>query len=142
MKEIKKCKWFELHELLPPEVYRGKDDGWELIDDRLKEVIDVLRGEIIKAPLICNTWWMNGNRKWSGYRTANCPVGTAKSQHKLGKAVDLLCYKYSAEQMRQMIEAQAEKLPYPVRIEKGVSWLHIDVKDMDYKGKKIYFFNA
>lgn len=137
----KRCKWFDLRELLPPEIYRGEGQ-WPLIDDRLKAVIDCIREEIVKAPMICNTWHMGGNRKWSGYRPQDCPVGAAKSQHKEGKAVDLLCYKYTAEQMRQMIEENADRLPYPIRIERDVTWLHIDVKDMDYKGKKIYFFSA
>lgn len=141
MGTTKKCKWFELHELLPPEVCRG-EEGWKLIDDKLKETIDCLREEIIQAPLICNTWHMGGSRKWSGYRTKDCPVGAARSQHKSGRAVDLLCYKYTAEQMRQMILDKQDMLPYPIRMEDGVNWLHVDVKPRDYKGDKVYLFSA
>ena len=143
-------KYFVLEELLPPMMFTYDDmmapkhlqHGWALIDQRLLVVLDVIRGEIIKEPLICNTWHMNGNRKFSGLRPDNCTVGASKSQHKLGKAADLLCYKYTAEQMRQMIIENQDLLPYPIRMEDGVAWLHIDVKDQEYKDQKIYLFKA
>lgn len=143
-------RWFELYELLPPEVFSYDDmmqkekhlqKGWALLDTRLLETIDVIR-DIIGYPLICNTWFQNGNRKYSGYRAVGCTIGALKSYHKEGKAVDLICSKMSAEDMRQKIIANQDRLPYPIRIEDGVSWLHIDTKDMDYKGKKIYLFKA
>lgn len=46
------------------------------------------------------------------------------------------------EEMRQMIIENQDLLPYPIRMETDVDWLHIDVKDMDYKEKKIYLFKA
>lgn len=145
-----KPKYFELYELLPPELYKAdyytseaaRERGWELMDEKLLITIDIIRGEIVKAPLICNTWYQDGCRRDSGYRTADCKVGAKKSQHKLGKAVDLLCAKYSAEEIRQLIEDNQHLLPYPIRIEKNTAWLHIDVKDMDYKGNKIYYFQG
>lgn len=147
-----KPKYFELYELLPPELYKvdyyesesARELGYELMDEKLLITIDIIRGEIVKAPLICNTWYINGSRRNSGLRTHNCTIGATNSQHKLGKAVDLVCYKYTAEQMRQMIIDNQHLLPYPIRIEVGdnISWLHIDVKDMDYKKKKIVLFKG
>lgn len=143
-------KWFRLYELLPPEVFSYEDmmqkekhlqQGWALFDVKLLETIDVIR-DIIGYPLVCNTWYQDGSRRYSGYRTIGCTTGAAKSQHKLGKAVDLICPKMSAEDMRQKIIANQDRLPYPIRIEDGVTWLHIDTKDMDYKGKKIYLFKV
>lgn len=141
MKTNKKCKWFTIEELMPEELCKGAniDALWSLIDDNLKDVLDCIR-EIVGEPLICNTWHMGGNRRYSGYRPQNCSIGAAKSMHKEGKAADLLCYKYTAQQMRDIIKANTDKLPRPVRIEKNVSWLHIDVKDIDYKNEKIYWF--
>lgn len=143
-------KYFEPYELLPPELYTydmyvdesARERAYELIDERLLITIDIIRGEIIKAPLICNTWYQDGNRRYSGLRTKDCKIGVRESQHKLGKAVDLICNKYTAYQMRQKILDNQHLLPYPIRIERDVSWLHIDTKDMDYKGKKIYLFKA
>ncbi len=154
MEKIYIPKYFELYELLPPELYTydmmTSEDARErafatYFDVKLLETIDIIRGEIIKAPLICNTWFQDGNRVASGYRTSKCPVGVAKSQHKEGKAVDLVCNKYTAEQMRQMIKENEHLLPYPIRIEDGVSWLHIDTKERTSgprSNEKIYFFKG
>ena len=143
-------KYFEPYELLPPELYTydmyvdesARERAYELIDVKLLITLDIIRGDIIKAPLICNTWYQNGNRKYCGLRPQDCRVGVRESQHKLGKAGDLICAQYSAYQMRQMILDNQHLLPYPIRMERDVSWLHIDTKDMDYKGKKIYLFKG
>lgn len=146
-------KYFQLYELLPPELYtydmmvseEARERGFaNYFDHKLLETIDVVR-EIIGLPLICNTWFQDGNRKNSGYRTQTCSVGVAQSQHKLGKAVDLICHKMSAEEMRQKIEANKDKLPYQIRIEAGVNWLHIDVKEItaaSQKNQKIVYFKG
>lgn len=144
-----KPRYFELYELLPPELYKAdyyeseaaREAGFWLIDEKLLITIDVVR-EIIGKPLICNTWYMNGTIKNACLRSHNCTVGATNSQHKLGKAIDLVCHYYSADEMRQMIMANKDKLPYPIRMEEGVKWCHIDVKDMDYKGKKIVLFKV
>lgn len=149
-------KYFQLYELLPPELYTydmmvseaARERGFaNFFDQKLLETIDVVR-EIIGLPLICNTWFQDGNRVASGYRTKTCSVGAENSQHKLGKAVDLICHKMSAEEMRQKIRTNEDKLPYPIRIEDGVNWLHIDTKDRKVhpthpaKTHKIYFFKG
>ena len=148
-----KPKWFELYELLPPEVYtydmmvseEARERAFAtFFDVKLLETIDVIR-DIIGLPLICNTWFIDGNRKNCGFRTQQCSVGAAQSQHKLGKAVDLVCAKMSAEEMRQKIEANKDKLPYPIRMEKDVNWLHLDVKERTAaweKNKKIVYFKG
>ena len=144
MGTTKKCKWFEIKELIPPDIYDKsiEEELWCLIDDNLKEVLDFIREYIVKAPLTCNNWHIGGERVASGYRDQNCPVGAKHSQHKEGRAADLICSKYTAEQMRQMILDKQDMLPYPVRIEDGVNWLHVDTKPRDYKGDKVYLFSA
>jgi hypothetical protein len=153
MEKIYIPKYFELYELLPPELYTYDMMASEVarerafatyFDRKLLETIDVVR-EIIGLPLICNTWFQDGNRVASGYRTKTCSVGAENSQHKLGKAVDLICHKMSAEEMRQKIEANKDRLPYQIRIETGVNWLHIDTKEItaDYqKNHKIVYFKG
>ena len=142
-------KYFELYELLPPELYIGDLYTSEIarqrafasyFDTKLLITIDKVR-DIIGKPLICNTWFQDGNRRYCGFRTENCSVGARLSAHKEGKAADLICRDYSAEQMRQIIFEHKDLLPYPIRIEDKVSWLHIDTRE--FKGKdKIYLFNA
>ena len=148
-------KWFQLYELLPPELYSYdmmvSEDARErafatFFDEKLLITIDIVR-DIIGLPLICNTWFQDGNRKNCGFRTKTCAVGAENSQHKLGKAVDLICHKMSAEDMRQKIEENKDKLPYQIRIETGpsVTWLHLDTKDITapcQKNQKIVYFNG
>lgn len=153
MERIYIPRYFELYELLPPELYTydmmvseaARERGFaNYFDRKLLETIDVVR-EIIGLPLICNTWFQDGNRKNCGYRTKTCSVGAENSQHKLGKAVDLICHKMSAEDMRQKIKENEDKLPYPIRIEDGVNWLHIDTKEFNKSQScrgKIYFFKG
>lgn len=144
MGTTKRCKWFEIRELIPPDIYDKsiEDELWCLIDDNLKEVLDFIREHIVKAPLTCNNWHLGGSRVASGYRDRNCPVGAKYSQHKEGRAADLICSKYTAEQMRQMILASQCDLPHYIRMEDGVDWLHVDTKPRDYKGDKVYLFSA
>ena len=146
-------KWFQLYELLPPELYSYdmmvSEDARErafatFFDEKLLITIDIVR-DIIGLPLICNTWFQDGNRKNCGYRTKACSVGVENSQHKLGKAVDLICHKMSAEEMRKKIDANKDKLPYQIRIEKDVNWLHIDTKEITaacQKNHKIVYFKG
>ena len=144
MGTTKKCKWFEIRELIPPDIYDKSIESelWCLIDDNLKETIDYIREHIVKAPLTCNNWHLGGERVASGYRDRNCPVGAKHSQHKEGRAADLICSKYTAEQMRQMILSRQCSLPHYIRMEDGVNWLHVDTKPREYKGDKVYLFTA
>lgn len=146
-------KYFQLYELMPPELYTydmmvseyARERAFaNYFDEKLLITIDIVR-EIIGLPLICNTWFQDGNRKNCGLRTMQCEVGAAHSQHKLGKAVDLICHKMSAEDMRKKIEANKDKLPYNIRIEADVNWLHLDTKDRtsnSEKNRKIIYFNG
>ena len=51
------------------------------------------------------------------------------SAHVLGKGGDFSITGMSAEQARSLIRSNLNKFPYPIRLEKEVSWLHIDVID-------------
>ena len=85
-------KYFELYELLPPELYVGDLYTSEIarqrafasyFDIKLLITIDKVR-DIIGKPLICNTWFQDGNRRYCGFRTENCSVGARLSAHKEG----------------------------------------------------------
>lgn len=139
-----KCKYFKLHELLPKELYKDENQGWELFDEKLLRTIDIVR-EIVGVSLICNNWKFGGNRNLSGFRPSNCAIGARYSAHKKGLAVDLISAKKSAHEMRELIKSNQDKLPCNIRLEKWdsngneISWLHIDVVD---KGVKVYEFRA
>lgn len=139
-----KCKYFKLRELLPKEIYKNEDEGWDLIDERLLITADIVRG-IVGVPLICNTWYTGGTRGYSCARIPACKEYSKGSYHSVREdrkvmAIDVVSNIMSAEKMRQKIKENMDKLPYPIRIEKGVSWLHVDVAEK--KGYKVYEFTA
>jgi hypothetical protein len=70
-----------------------------------------------------------------GVRCNLCDLVVKKSKagvlyitpHVRWQAVDFDVQGRTAEEMRQWIVTNQAKLPYPVRLEKGVSWVHMDV---------------
>lgn len=58
-----------------------------------------------------------------------------------GNAIDFTCDDKTAEEIREMIKAKPLLLPCKIRLEDGVSWVHIDVYD-DGTEDKITTFKA
>lgn len=130
-------KHFNTEELVSKQVFDViGDDAIKLFDPKALETLETIR-EILNVPLICNNWAEGGSRDDCGYRDLLCTIGASKSAHKEGKAFDLISTKMSASEMRARIIANQERLPYNIRIEDEVSWLHFDVRD---KGVKVYLF--
>jgi len=125
-----RCNHFQLHELLPPDIYYARGDaGWQLLDERLLRAIDALRDRY--GPMTVNDWYWGGEREWSGLRTPDSPYYSPTSQHTYGRATDNLFANYTAEQVRAEILEHPDE-PAHKRInslELDVSWLHIDVRN-------------
>lgn len=135
---IKQLKqYFRIGELVCQHVYdRFKDKAWMFLSTPLLHTLLVLRTEIVKLPMIVNTSTM----KQRGLRCNMCPLVKAKtgvymSAHCTGNGVDFTCSSKSAEEIRQIIKANADKLPHKVRLEEGVNWVHIDCYDQGSKNK-------
>lgn len=126
-----KCRHFEIEELVPPEVYRTMGNrAWELMDDRLLMALDLLRDRY--GAMTINNWKWNGNRQWSGLRTADSPYYSPFSQHTFGRAADCLFKTHTAESIQNAIQARFETdecFRHINSIELGVKWLHIDVRN-------------
>ena len=127
-----RCRYFSLHELLPPDVYYARGEmGWQLLDERLLRAIDALRDRY--GPMIVNNWRWGGNRQWSGLRTPDSPYYSPYSQHTFGRAADCLFSETTAQEVRREIldypDDDAHKLIQSVELD--VSWLHIDVRNCD-----------
>jgi hypothetical protein len=60
------------------------------------------------------------------------------SAHMLGKAVDFDVQGLLAEEVRQWIVTHVSWWPYHIRLEKDVSWCHLDV--IDFSEQKVYLF--
>lgn len=126
-----KSEYFKLYELLPKELYYDEESGWDWIDSRLIATLDWLRKET-GVPLIVNNWKWGGKRNFCGARIPASADFSYGSRHTLRTdrkvmAADIISTKMSAAQMRNLIRRKKNELPYPVRIERYVSWLHIDV---------------
>lgn len=122
------CKHFEIHELVPPDVYQERGEkAWQLMDDRILMALDALRDKF--GPLTVNNWKWGGDRKWSGLRTEDSPYGSRYSQHRFGRAVDFISQDHTAEEIRQYILNNRDEFPGVMSMELGVSWVHIDCRN-------------
>jgi len=109
------------------------------------ETLDQLRNMF--GPAIVNTWaYPNlhkpyGIRKHSGFRPPGCGVGVAYSQHRSGRAFDVLFKNHNASEVRIKVLNSSRKLfPHITRIEGMVHWFHFDVGFIpNHNG--IYVFN-
>lgn len=139
---INKLKeYFRIGELVCDHVYaKFGDRAWMFLSTELLHTLLVLRTEIINEPIVVNTVSM----KQRGLRCNMCPLVKAKtsvymSPHTGGKAIDFHVNGHTAEEIRKLIEANADKLPYKVRLEDAVSWNHLDCYDSGTDKKVIRF---
>jgi hypothetical protein len=125
-----KCKHFSIHELVPPSVFRERQEkAWELLDERLLMTLDRLREKY--GSITVNNYYWGKDREWSGLRTPDSPYYSPFSQHTFGRAADCLFANRSAEDVRQEVLANPSDPVFELiySIELGVSWLHFDVRN-------------
>lgn len=142
-------KYFSIKELVCPHVFNKyrEDQMWSFFSMQALETLLVLRRDILKAPLIINSWKDNYTQR--GLRCNLCAIPKEKtrlekvymSAHCTGEAFDITVKGMTAEQARRKIDDMQDFLPYPVRMESGVTWLHIDTYD-EGNGKKVNYFSA
>lgn len=140
--EIK--RFFTLDELCCPHVSdKYEHRSWQFFSTELLHTLLVVRRDILQVPLYAN----GHGYTQRGLRCNQCKLNRDRtdrgevvmSAHSMGRAIDLVSPKMSARQMREKIEQNADKLPYNVRIERDVTWLHIDVYDSGEQEKITYF---
>ncbi len=137
--------YFDAEELVCDHTFRKwGEQSWDFLDTDFLHALLIIRRDIIKKAM-----WCNGNtKKQRGLRCNRCQMVRDKSTvylsaHCLGKAGDFTISGMTAEQARQKIKENAHLLPCPVRLEKGVSWLHVDVRpDGSKPGQKVIEFTA
>jgi len=122
------------------------NNAWMFFDTKLLVTMETIRDRIGKAIFI-NNWQNHGSYSQRGLRCLRCDLVKAKieagemymSAHLLGKAVDFEVEGLLAEEVRLWIVAHQNWWPYHIRLEKGVSWCHLDT--FDQSDQKVYLFN-
>jgi len=135
---------FKISELVCQHTFnKFGETAWQFLNTELLETLLVLRFDIFNVGMTVN----KGTSTQRGLRCNICPLVKEKtdknqiylSAHCTGSGVDIDFTGYTAERARIHIRDNADKLPYPIRLEKNVTWVHIDVYN-DGSGKKIVEF--
>lgn len=140
--EIK--KFFDVDELVCDHTYaKWGQSSWQFLDTYYLAVLLIIRRDILKKPMYCN----GNSTHQRGLRCNRCPMVRQKSSvylssHILGKAGDFSVQGMTAQQARDAIKANQHLLPCPIRMESGVSWLHVDVLPQYGINQKVYEFNG
>lgn len=130
---IQKAIHFRIQELVPKFLYHRFETEteklWLIFDPRLIWTADKIR--MRHGPMICNTWNQDGSIQYRGFRPFDLDVGAPLSQHKFGRALDLIPVNKTAEEVREDILAHPDLDEYKfIRcLETGISWLHFDVRN-------------
>lgn len=141
--------YFGLEELICPHVYyKFGNFAWNFFDTRLIMTLDAIRDRIGRA-IFVNDWHKKGQFSQRGLRCPECQLVKDKavagelymSAHTLGKAVDFEIQGMLAEESRKWIIQHEEWWPAAIRLESGVSWVHLDVYNDGTQKKIITFEN-
>lgn len=137
-------QYFQVSELVCPHTHSEWDErSWQFLDSAFLENLLVIRRDILQVPMICN----HGNQLQRGLRCNMCELVAEKdsvylSSHILGKAADFTVKGMTAQEARSRIRNMENLLPHPLRMEGGVSWLHIDVLPQYGIETKVYEFKG
>lgn len=141
IKELK--KYFNIKELVCNHIYdRFGEQSWMFLSTPLLHTLLVLRTQIINLPMIVNT----SNLKQRGMRCNICPLVKSKtnvyvSAHLTGNGIDFTCNSKNAEEIRNLIKDNQSKLPYPIRLEEDINWVHLDTYN-NCSGNRITAFKG
>jgi len=127
-------KFFQPYELVPKETYERFENSlyriWWMFDSRVLFTADVIRQRYGK--MVANTWFWGGIHQFRGWRPGDCGVGAEFSQHKNGRALDLIPIETTAKKIREDIKKGDDLLlKYITCIEEGefINWLHFDCRN-------------
>jgi hypothetical protein len=139
---------FNIRELVCPHVHEiYGDESWMFLDEKILHTLLVLRNDIIKMPMTINNYHIRGPFTQRGLRCPFCQLVKDKvtanqlylSPHTMGQAYDFDVLTIKADRARQFIYMHSEELPYPIRMELNINWVHIDTFN-NSKGVRIYTY--
>ena len=133
--------YFDIRELVCPHIYdKFREYAWQFFDPRLLDTLLVIR-EAINLPIYVNNYDSGGSFDERGIRCNCCAIPKEKtrleklymSAHCQGMAVDFDVKGMTAQEVRDWLKANQILLPYPIRCELDVNWVHIDVRSDGYR---------
>jgi len=139
--------FFDLEELVCKHVLnKYGQTAWSFFDERLLETMYWVRVKLNK-PMYGNNYQIGGVHDERGLRCNICDLVKEKSLHNIvyqsahvrAQAFDFDVQGMVAEEVRQWLVKNAGRLPYPIRLESGVSWVHLDVANNT--NQKVVLFN-
>ena len=147
IQEIKDKNFFSIRELVCSHVFnRFGENAWQFLDTELLHTLLIVR-KFINKPMIVNNWYRGGSFSQRGLRCNICQLVKTKTNantlymtsHANGAGVDFDVQGMTAAEVRKALIANEDILPYPIRLEDGVTWVHLDIYDR-MNGKKINLF--
>jgi len=146
MNEIYVPTHFKAAELVPKALYnkyKSRGDSWffqTVFDPRLLKVIDGIREDF--GSMTINDWSWAGPNQYRGFRPPNCGVGATLSQHRFGRAADLIPKNIHPDEIRDhLIKHQNDETwKYIGALEMDISWLHVDVRQRGTDGQIMKFY--
>ena len=145
MENIDFRKYFKIHELACKHVINRYTEKqcWSFFDPRLLKVLIFIRLRLGKSIII-----NHGTATQRGLRCNLCQLVKDKtnkntvymSSHNRGTALDFHIPGLTAHEVRLWLEKIKLELPYPIRVESDVTWVHIDVDNMTEQ--KIQYFKG
>ena len=148
IQEIKANNYFKIQELVCKHTYdRFGDSAWRFFNTELLHTLLIIRKNINKS-ITVNNWSGGGSFSQRGLRCNICQLVKDKTNanrnymtaHGNGAGVDFDVKGMTAQQVRDWIAKNEILLPYPIWIESGVTWVHVDTYDL-MNGKKINYFS-
>ena len=131
-------KHMQLYELVPRTTYEVLGDrAWLLFDPRALITGDQVR-DFFGAPCYLNNWYWGGNKDSRGWRPGDDPDGAEYSQHKYGRAEDIIIKGVTGAQARDVIMNHQEHFPFITRIEDGTPHLHFDCAPVFHRGIHLF----
>lgn len=135
-------RFFQVRELVCSHVFsKWGERSWQFLSTDYLHNLLVIRRDILQMPMVCN----HDGAEQRGLRCNMCKMVKEKkaaylSAHILGRAGDFSVQGLTAQEARSRIRAMQNLLPYPLRMEGGVSWLHIDTLPQFGITEKVYEF--
>ena len=134
---------FDLRELVDPFSFAEWGEGcWNFFP---QDSLDMLHGirTYFDKPITVNNWLWGGPLRQRGYRGPTSTIGALLSYHKRGMAFDFDVKDMTAEEVRrEIIENQEnEHLKLIQRMERAVTWVHVDRGTVPNGYMRVYLFN-